>query len=268
MDEPKKYRDIATDLQDKIEAAAELPEKEWSEDTLHPGAKLPSDAELIEIYGASRNTVREAVRLLLTRGLVEKQMGRGTFVVPKIDPFSTVVTPETGFGGFEGAAYASEVTARNRKPDVTTPRVEIQEAPGDVAAALELDGDLTVVIRHQQRFIDRVLWSMQTSAYPMRFVREGATGLLDVKDMPGGVRQYLDNTLGIKEIGSHDSMTVRAPTPGESAAFKIPDDGRVPVFETRQIGVDGEKHPVRLTISIYPADRNQFSMDTGDLAKT
>jgi GntR family transcriptional regulator len=255
MEEPTKYREVAADLQAKIEAG-ELP----------PGEKLPSDAELGEIYDASRNTVREAVRFLMTRRLVEKQGTRGTFVLRKIDPFSTVVSVTAGFGGQEGATYASDTIPQDRTVSVTTPRVEIQEAPTDIAADLELTDDLTVVIRHQERSVHDVLWSLQTSYYPMKLVHEGATRLLDVKDMPEGVRHYLESDRGIKEIGSRDTMKVRAPNAGEAARFRIPDDGWIAVFETRQVGVDASHRPIRVTISIYPADRNQFSMKTGELA--
>ena len=230
------------------------------------GQRLPSDAELSTIYKASRNTVREAVRILLNRNLVEKQ-AKATVVREKIDPFRTVVSVQTGFGGFEGAAYASDVKAQHRSPEVTTPRVEIQVAPSDIAEDLGLAAGTTVVIRHQQRSIDGRLWSMQTSYYPMDFVTNGAIRLLAVEDISEGTRHYLDEALDIKEIGSRDTMTVRAPTTDEADSFNLPDDGRIAVFETRQIGVDAALAPVRVTITIYPADRNEFSMDTGALAK-
>ena len=120
--------------------------------------------------------------------------------------------------------------------------------------------------RHQERFIDDELWSMQTSYYPMVFVERGATKLLAVEDIEEGTRQYLAEAIGIQEIGSHDTMTVRAPTPGEADRFGLPADGRIAVFETRQTGVDPENKPVRVTITIYPSDRNTFSMETGPLA--
>jgi GntR family transcriptional regulator len=256
MDKPTKYREIAADLQRKIESGG-----------LPAGAKLPSDAELSDAYGASRNTVREAVKLLLMRGLVEKQSGRGTFVPTKIDPFLTVITADSGFGGFRVTVTGADGTSRNRRPTVTVPKVEIQKASGDIAAELELEEDLTVVIRHQERYIDDVLWSTQTSYYPMRFVHDRATRLLEVEDIAEGVRRYLESKIGVREVGSHDTMTVRAPDPEEAKAFRIPDDGRIAVFETRQVGVDGDHEPVRVTISIYPADRNLFSMETGALAE-
>jgi GntR family transcriptional regulator len=42
--------------------------------------RFPTDKELTEQYGVSRHTVREAVRRLRARGLVERHRGRGSFV--------------------------------------------------------------------------------------------------------------------------------------------------------------------------------------------
>ena len=253
MDEPK-YREIASDLESKIKSG------EWS-----AGQRLPSDSDLSAMYDASRNTVRQAIQFLLTRGVVEKQPSGATLVRKKVDPFRTVISADTGFAGFEGAAYASDVEASNRRPAVTTPRVEIQEASGDIAKALGLNEGDEVVIRHQERFIDDELWSMQTSYYSMAFVERGARRLLAVKDIPEGTCRYFGQ-LGIEEISSRDTMTVRAPTPGEAASFGLPEDGRIAVFETRQTGMDPAHKPVRVTITIYPSDRNTFSMETGTLA--
>ena len=47
---------------------------------LEPGAKLPSERGLCERFGASRSSVREALRVLNSRGLIEVQVGRGSFV--------------------------------------------------------------------------------------------------------------------------------------------------------------------------------------------
>ena len=45
-----------------------------------PGTKLPNELELSERLSISRTTLREALRILSTRGLVEARRGVGTFV--------------------------------------------------------------------------------------------------------------------------------------------------------------------------------------------
>jgi GntR family transcriptional regulator len=254
MPEPM-YRLIADDLQRKIETGV-----------LGPGDQLPTEIELRDEYQASRNTVRDAVRWLIGRGLVETRPGQGTFVVEKIDPFVTALSTgvDSGFGG-ESAAYASEVAASRRTPTVTDPRVEIQRADGVVASELGLGPGSTVVSRHQQRYIDGTPWSLQTSFYPMRFVERGATHLIQAQNIVTGVMRYLEEQLSIKQVGWSDKITVRPPDQNEAAFFKLPEDGRVAVFEIFETGFDEQGQPIRLTVSIYPTDRNQFAVYVGEV---
>jgi len=55
---------------------------------LAAGALLPTEPELAEQFGVSRAVVRDATRILMARGLVEVQHGRGVFVTqPNNDAF-------------------------------------------------------------------------------------------------------------------------------------------------------------------------------------
>jgi DNA-binding FadR family transcriptional regulator len=47
---------------------------------LPPGAPIPTEPQLMDLLGASRNSVREAVRALQALGIVEIRHGYGTFV--------------------------------------------------------------------------------------------------------------------------------------------------------------------------------------------
>jgi GntR family transcriptional regulator len=249
------YRQIAEDLRQEIESGQ-----------LRPGSQLPTELELRERYDASRNTIRDAIRLLTTRGLIQTRPGQGTFVVEMIDPFvTTLSTPETGLGGGEGVSYASQVTAEGRKPDTTTPRVEIQRATEVVANALRLDEGTTVVSRHQQRFIDGTPWTLQTTFYPIRFVEAGAVRLIQAEDIGEGVVGYLGTQLGIKQVGYKDKVLVRSPDANETMFFKLPDDGRVAVMELLRTGFDENGEPLRFTATVFPADRNQLVWNIGDV---
>ena len=58
-------------------------------DQLRPGTPLPADRELAESFGVGRNVLREALKTLVQKRLVEVVPGRGTFVV---EPDSSGVT--------------------------------------------------------------------------------------------------------------------------------------------------------------------------------
>lgn len=55
------------------------------EKTFSPGDKLPNEIELAELLGVSRTTLREAIRILVTNGILEIKRGKGTFVNEQID---------------------------------------------------------------------------------------------------------------------------------------------------------------------------------------
>jgi GntR family transcriptional regulator, transcriptional repressor for pyruvate dehydrogenase complex len=53
---------------------------------LQRGSQLPSERKLAEMLGVNRATVREAIRLLEQRGLVEMRVGSGTYVFEVLSP--------------------------------------------------------------------------------------------------------------------------------------------------------------------------------------
>ena len=50
------------------------------EKNLKPGERLPSEGELVAMFGVGRSTVREAVKLLIADNIVEIHRGKGTYV--------------------------------------------------------------------------------------------------------------------------------------------------------------------------------------------
>jgi len=249
------YRQIAEDLRYQIESG-----------DLAAGSQLPTELDLRERYSASRNTVRDAIKWLISLGLVETKPGQGTFVVEEIDPFVTTLTGSvTGFGGGEGDVYRSEVQADNRTFATSPVQVEIQEANESVAKGLAIPLGHEVVSRHERRFIDGHPWSMQTSFYPTEFADRGAERLRSARNIAEGTVKYLADALHIRQTGYRDWITVRAPNATEADFFKIPPDGRIPIYEILRTAFDGNLQPMRLTITVYPADRNQFIINVGSV---
>jgi GntR family transcriptional regulator len=261
MPEPL-YRQIAQDLREQIESGA-----------LSPEAQLPTESELGKTYTASRNTIRDAMKWLVTRGLIETRPGQGTFVAPRLEPFVTTLSADsdTGLGGGEGDGAYAEITERGRTPTWSAPRVELQNAPRYIAARLRIDVGTRVIARSQDRYIDKQPWSQQTTAYLMELAtEENATSLFMPQDIPGGAVEYLRG-LGIEEVGHRDRIMVRPPTEDEARFFRLADDGRVSVVSLVRTGYreTGEPDPVpyRATFTTFPADRNQFVINSGSVPR-
>ena len=206
------YRQIADDLRGKIESGE-----------LAPGAQMQTEIELREIYGAagriSRNTVRDAITLLASHGLVEKRPGQGTFVTGKAEPYITTMSghPEGG----ERKAYQSAAVRLGTTVTETKPRVEIHEG-AEAPAELISDQESEVVSRHQLRRINGKPYSMQTSFYPRKFAGQGAELLDKAGEVEGGVISYLQEKLGIKQVGWRDAITVRAARSDEAGSSTSP----------------------------------------------
>ena len=140
MPEPPRYRTIAEDLRRRIESG-ELP----------AGAQLPNEDKLVENYRASRNTVRQAIRWLINRRLVESRPGQGTFVV-EINPVVTTLSADwksdKGLSGGEGQAPFEEARARDINASAD-PRLTVEPrfAVGIVATLLQVKQGTGVILQ-------------------------------------------------------------------------------------------------------------------------
>ncbi|WP_425059868.1 HTH-type transcriptional regulator LutR [Sporomusa carbonis] len=57
--------------------------------TILPGEKLPTEKQLMEIFGVGRSSLREAMRALVALGLIEVRVPEGTFVSQTFGEFFT-----------------------------------------------------------------------------------------------------------------------------------------------------------------------------------
>lgn len=79
---------------------------------LKPGDQLPPERELAQQFGVSRTAVREAVKALHEKGLVEAYPGRGTFITDGTSySMRQSLDRMVKVGQAEGSAFLAEVRA-------------------------------------------------------------------------------------------------------------------------------------------------------------
>jgi len=71
--EPIRHISISANIADRLR-------REITQGRLEPGARLPGHRELAANFSVSVGSIREAISMLVSEGLVETHVGRGTFV--------------------------------------------------------------------------------------------------------------------------------------------------------------------------------------------
>src|SRR5229473_7739943 len=110
---------------------------------LKPGDQLPPERELAQQFGVSRTAVREAVKALHEKGLVEAYPGRGTFITEGTSySMRQSLDRMLKVGQAEGSGYLAEVR-------------EILEPEISALAATRVDEEDLASLREQIAIMDR-----------------------------------------------------------------------------------------------------------------
>ncbi|MBP1043195.1 trehalose operon repressor [Vagococcus sp. BWB3-3] len=107
-----KFHDIFLDLEEKII------------NKYYPsGAMLPSEKQLMEIYGVSRETIRKALGLLINSGYIQKQQGKGSIVL-NFERFDFPISGLTSYKELQDSQrIASETIVAELEKDLVTPHL-------------------------------------------------------------------------------------------------------------------------------------------------
>ena len=272
----QKFRRVAADLMEKIESGE-----------LAAGARLPNELELIEAYGESRGTIRDAIHWLVLRQLVERKQGQGAIVTRRIKPIVTTLSqdPETGrAGGDASGAYQEYLDSLERRkeeafgtdpqsphlmaePRKSAPSVERTPAPEYVADRLLVAPGDPVVRRYQEFWVDQTPWAIQTTFYPPDLVERGAKDLLKAADFASGELAYIAESTGLVRCGYRVRILFRKASPGEAKFFQLPEDDSVHVVSLIRTAYEDQPgrgpYPFRANYTVFPGDRHQFVINSG-----
>ena len=209
------------------------------------GDRLPSEAELCELYGISRMTARRAVAMLVRAGVVMTENGRGTFVK----------APELGAATFDLGSLRRLVD-----DDATTVKIiaaRIVPPSTRVCRKLALDAESPVVV------IKRVLSSAGEPVFyhseylvfdPRRPLVEAEYGVTALRDLLANAGRS-----GFK----YGRLALHASTLTEAEASYLGEEPGESAWVIEHLFYDFENRPVSWGRFVGRSDRLDFSTTVG-----
>jgi GntR family transcriptional regulator len=238
------YRQLADEIRRQVQQGE-----------LAPGTKLPSESELMEAHEVSRITVRQALGLLRSEGLVQTGQGKGSFVA---DPAAVPLRFNASIIHARSRREASEVDAlrtdlaiqgaRTGRSDVT---IERMVAPDDIAARLGLADDEDVIVRRRVQYVDGRPVHLSDSWFRAKMV-EG-TEIAEPVDVVRGTNRIMAE-LGHEAVRRTDEISARMPTAGEADVLQLAEG--VPVLVAIHTERDAADDPVEVHVLTLPTDRH------------
>lgn len=220
-------------------------EADIGQERLTPGDRLPSEAQLAARFGVNRHTVRRALGVLASRGLVRATQGKGTFVEAR--PLAYPIGPRMRFSeivfGAGREASSEMIAAREISADAWAAS-RLGVAPGSPVLEIET-----------RRKADEIPLSVGRAIFPLpRFAGLDAhyarTGSITRALLACGVADYTRLTTKI---------TARATSPTEAAMLDLA-PGRI-VMVTDAVNVDAQGVRIQALWGLFPADRVELVVE-------
>ncbi len=193
------------------------------------GEMLPSEQELVNLFGVSRTTVRYAMAALESQGLIEKRQGVGTFVAPHPGTATPLHT-----------SMSDVLTHIRQISDATTAKVvefDYQRAPKHVCDRLKCAEDQLFQRAVRVRFLRKKPIIQVTSYVPAAIGERFGPNDLERKPLYAMM----------EEAGLHfasGEQRVTATLAGPTAASRLEIDVGAPLVRIDRFHFDGAGNPV------------------------
>lgn len=127
---------------------------------LYPGDPLPTEVELMDMLHVSRTTLRNALDILQSDGLISKQQGRGTFVAnPRYEENLTSLS-----------SFTEDVTLRGQSTSSVVLSNQLIIPPSDMALDLQISCKDPVFFLERLRKIDNKPVQIAQTYLPKKYL--------------------------------------------------------------------------------------------------
>ncbi len=208
------------------------------------GDSIPPEPELERRFRVSRVTVRNAIDLLVSQGLLVKRPGKGTFVrAAKVTQPLNVIT-----------SWTETMLARGMKVETAELRVEEKEPPVEVSKALGLPPGQAVVEIYRLRLANGQPISYMTNYLVPSIGRP----LMELGITGESLYRTLEEKLGV--ILATAEEIVEAQAADREQATRLGVKRGFPLIRVTRVTSDPEGVPIEYVTVVSRADRYQYSV--------
>ena len=206
------------------------------------GARIPPELEIARTLNISRITVRQAIDELMTRGIVYREQGRGTFV------------SRPAMEGIRGvSSFTEDMRSRGRNFRTEVLSVSKSEPDETIREKLKLEPGETVVQLIRKRVVEGEPWALQYSSIPSSTAPD-----LEKEDLSQSLFYLLRKKYQVYPAWTEAIVSARGATAAEALALGIRDNDVVLI-------VDGVTYTesfetVEAVTSVYAGDRVSLYM--------
>ena len=221
-----KHEEIRIELESKMRS-----------DTYKAGSKLPPEIELSAEYNVSRSTIRQALRSLEEKGLINRKSGHGTPVMPIINTEIQKLS-----------SFSEDMLSRGYVPSGKLLDIQLVDAPEYVQEAFKIK-DKKVWYLKRLRFADDKVIALQLLFIPPYLPIE----LRDLLNMES-YYELLESKLNIKVHSATETLSARKAKDEEVKLLKTKDT----VIEFDRITYSNDAKCVEYIRGIYLASQYKY----------
>lgn len=166
------------------------------------GARAPSESALAELFGTTRMTVRKALSELVFQGLIERSVGRGSFVRrPQVE----MRLDTTALRSFE-----QHLAAQGAVPELRLLDFGPEPASARIAARLRVEEGAQVYRAEWLRCVDGAIVGLKTRLLPQRIGERIDRHQLARGALMALLEQVLGAPLSAVRVGLHATAATAA----------------------------------------------------------
>jgi GntR family transcriptional regulator len=211
-----------------------------------PGDRLPSEAELCEMFDVSRTVVRQALQNLIHEGLIKRRKGKGSFVAER-KITEQLAQKLTGF--------YQDMVEQGLQPETQVLKQVIVPASPEVAYHLKIEANTPVTEILRLRSVQQVAIMLVTTFVPYAL----CPNLVNENLTNQSLYALLENRYGVYIVRGR--RIIQAVLAKEYEAKLLGVRPGAPLLRLDSTSYDRSGTPVEYYFAYHSGDRSQFEVE-------